>query len=54
MGGFPSGEPNQWWRFILPLFLHVGCIHLAINIFVQVGCPRGDPGIAGAPVEPHG
>jgi len=48
MGGFPSGEPNQWWRFILPLFLHVGCIHLAINIFVQVGrARRGRPGHRG-------
>ena len=36
MGGFPTGVPNQWWRFILPIFLHTGCIDLLIAIVFQV------------------
>lgn len=38
-GGVPDpnvGEPNQWFRFILPMFLHAGLIHLAINMLVQL------------------
>lgn len=31
-----SGEPNQWFRFILPMFLHAGLIHIAINMLVQL------------------
>jgi len=27
---------NQWWRFITPMFLHVGVIHLALNLLAQV------------------
>ena len=36
MGGFPTGVPNQWWRFILPLFLHVGAVDLVIMVVFQV------------------
>jgi len=28
--------PNQWFRFILPIFLHGGFIHIAINLFAQM------------------
>ncbi|KAJ9106159.1 hypothetical protein QFC21_001302 [Naganishia friedmannii] len=30
-----NGVPNQWFRFILPIFLHVGIIHLLLIILVQ-------------------
>lgn len=33
-GGFPSGLPNQWFRFFLPIFLHGGVLHLVVNMFV--------------------
>ncbi|BEI83916.1 hypothetical protein CcaverHIS002_0405200 [Cutaneotrichosporon cavernicola] len=35
-GGFPSGVPDQSWRFFSPIFLHVGIIHLLVNMFAQV------------------
>lgn len=28
-------SPNQWWRFITPLFLHTGLVHLMLNIVIQ-------------------
>jgi len=34
-GGFHGGEPNQWFRFITPIFLHAGIIHLLLNMFAQ-------------------
>ncbi len=34
-GGFHGKEPNQWWRFITPVFLHAGIIHLAFNMLAQ-------------------
>ncbi|KAF2759186.1 rhomboid-domain-containing protein [Pseudovirgaria hyperparasitica] len=50
-GGFPtqppgtavddrSQEPNQWWRFIVPIFLHVGIIHIAFNMLLQMTLGR--------------
>ncbi|KAL1852855.1 hypothetical protein Daus18300_012019 [Diaporthe australafricana] len=29
-------EPNQWWRFILPMFMHAGLIHIAFNLLLQL------------------
>lgn len=37
MGGFQTqGVPDQWWRFITPIFLHVGILHLALNMNTQI------------------
>lgn len=37
-----DGSPESW-RFVLPIFLHVGIVHLALNMISQI--------IAGAQVE---
>lgn len=29
-------EPNQWFRFIVPMFLHGGFIHIGFNMLVQM------------------
>lgn len=29
-------EPNQWFRFIVPIFLHAGIIHIAFNMLLQL------------------
>ncbi|KAG8969117.1 hypothetical protein FRC03_004432 [Tulasnella sp. 419] len=34
-GGFHGKEPNQWFRFITPIFLHAGLVHIFLNMFVQ-------------------
>jgi len=37
MGGFgESGVPDQWWRFITPVFLHTGVVHLLLNLLFQL------------------
>ncbi|KAI9205827.1 rhomboid family-domain-containing protein [Polychytrium aggregatum] len=36
MGGFPSGQPNQWYRLIVPIFLHGGVLHYALNMTLQM------------------
>lgn len=42
MGGFFNSDvPNQYWRFITPMFLHTGIIHLVMNMIFQVW--RGFP-----------
>lgn len=28
--------PNQWYRFIIPIFLHAGIVHIAFNMLVQI------------------
>lgn len=33
-------EPNQWYRFILPIFLHAGIIHIGFNMLLQVTMGR--------------
>ncbi|KAH7385908.1 rhomboid family-domain-containing protein [Pyrenochaeta sp. MPI-SDFR-AT-0127] len=51
MGGVPdqtgietfrdrSKEPNQWWRFIVPIFLHAGIIHIGFNMLLQLTLGR--------------
>ncbi|KAI5123620.1 hypothetical protein M0805_003434 [Coniferiporia weirii] len=36
-GGIKSDEtPNQWFRFITPIFLHAGIIHIALNMLAQL------------------
>ncbi|KAL8809731.1 MAG: hypothetical protein Q9223_006491 [Gallowayella weberi] len=38
-GGFkingPNDYPNQWYRFIIPMFLHAGIIHILFNMLLQ-------------------
>ena len=29
-------EPNQWFRFIVPIFLHAGLIHIGFNLLLQL------------------
>lgn len=31
-----SNPPNQWFRFIIPMFLHAGFIHIAFNMLLQI------------------
>jgi len=31
-----SPQPNQWYRFIIPIFLHAGLIHIAFNLLLQL------------------
>ncbi|KAN0125085.1 hypothetical protein V8E52_001637 [Russula decolorans] len=35
-GGFHDKEPNQWWRFITPIFLHAGFLHIGLNMLAQL------------------
>lgn len=28
--------PNQWWRFIVPIFIHAGIIHITFNLLLQL------------------
>jgi len=40
-GGFPPGQdPNQWFRFIVPMFLHAGIIHIGFNMLLQLTIAR--------------
>lgn len=34
--GPADSKPDQWYRFIIPMFYHAGLIHLAFNMFMQV------------------
>lgn len=41
MGGIPEpstkeSPPNQWWRFITPIFIHAGFIHIGFNLLLQL------------------
>jgi membrane associated rhomboid family serine protease len=33
-------QPNQWWRFITPIFLHGGIIHIGFNMLLQLTLGR--------------
>ncbi|KAF1967895.1 rhomboid-domain-containing protein [Bimuria novae-zelandiae CBS 107.79] len=35
-----SQEPDQWWRFITPIFLHAGLIHIGFNMLLQLTLGR--------------
>lgn len=35
-GGFHGKAPNQWFRFITPIFLHAGIIHILLNMVAQL------------------
>lgn len=35
-----SPQPNQWYRFILPIFLHAGIIHIGFNMLLQMTLAR--------------
>ncbi|KAL8982896.1 MAG: hypothetical protein Q9177_005135 [Variospora cf. flavescens] len=43
-GGFevkgPNDYPNQWYRFIIPMFLHGGIIHIGFNMLLQLTLGR--------------
>ncbi|KAF2686663.1 rhomboid-domain-containing protein [Lentithecium fluviatile CBS 122367] len=36
----PDLEPDQWWRFITPIFLHAGIIHIGFNMLLQMTLGR--------------
>jgi len=31
-----SPQPNQWFRFITPIFLHAGIVHIGFNLLLQL------------------
>ena len=35
-----GNDPNQWYRFIVPMFLHAGIIHIAFNMLLQLTLGR--------------
>jgi len=41
--GGVSTPPNQWYRFIIPIFLHGGLLHIVVNVCAQL--------VMGIPVE---
>lgn len=34
-GDFDQPQPNQWFRFIIPMFMHAGLIHIGFNMLLQ-------------------
>eukprot|EP00299_Pterocystis_sp_00344_P011705 c5505_g1_i1.p1 GENE.c5505_g1_i1~~c5505_g1_i1.p1 ORF type:complete len:624 (+),score=120.41 c5505_g1_i1:203-1873(+) len=36
LGGFHGKDPDQWWRLITPIFMHIGVIHLVFNLVFQL------------------
>jgi membrane associated rhomboid family serine protease len=33
---FSMSAPNQWFRFITPIFIHAGIVHLLLNVIFQI------------------
>ncbi|KAI9816913.1 MAG: hypothetical protein M1827_001558 [Pycnora praestabilis] len=33
-------QPNQWFRFIIPMFLHAGIVHIGFNMLLQLTLGR--------------
>ena len=33
---FNPSQPNQWYRFVFPIFLHGGVVHLLFNLSFQI------------------
>ncbi|KAG5999662.1 hypothetical protein E4U43_001936 [Claviceps pusilla] len=31
-----SPQPNQWFRFIVPMFMHAGLVHIGFNLLLQL------------------
>ena len=40
LGGINLESPNQWFRFITPMFLHAGIIHIGMNMIMQMTMGR--------------
>ena len=38
--GLNYTHPNQWFRFIIPMFLHAGIIHIGFNMLLQLTMGR--------------
>lgn len=38
--GFDNDHPDQWYRFIVPMFLHAGLIHIGFNLLLQLTMGR--------------
>lgn len=38
--GDGSKQPNQWFRFITPIFMHAGLIHIGFNLLLQLTLGR--------------
>eukprot|EP00298_Acanthocystis_sp_HF-20_P015468 c21152_g1_i1.p1 GENE.c21152_g1_i1~~c21152_g1_i1.p1 ORF type:complete len:473 (+),score=189.33 c21152_g1_i1:131-1420(+) len=36
LGNINGETPNQWWRFVTPIFMHVGIGHLFLNTICQL------------------
>jgi membrane associated rhomboid family serine protease len=40
MGRPGQNVPNQWFRFIIPMFMHAGLIHIGFNMLLQMTLGR--------------
>ena len=40
LGGIDLASPNQWFRFITPIFMHAGLIHIGFNMLLQLTLGR--------------
>lgn len=38
--GDTKAQPTQWFRFIIPMFLHAGIIHISFNMLLQLTLGR--------------